>query len=476
MRFIEGEERDQIVFFPDSLDRLIDEDNPVRFIDEFAESLDYIKLGFKHARGTHQGRPPYRPPDITKLLLYGYYYGIRSSRKLERECTKNVEVMWLLRNLKPDFKTIADFRKDNPQAIKETFRTLVLLLRGTNLLGGKMVGLDSTKLRAQNAKKRAFTRKRLEGRLKEIDQKIEEYLEELDQNDELEKDEAAPDLEMLRERLKTLKERKKKYEDIGKRMDHEGVDQVTLTDPECRIMKMGHDVFPAYSVQTTVDSKEKIIMDFEVVNDPTDVGSLLLMALRAKEVAGKEEIELLADKGYFDVKYIAECEKEGIIPYIPRKKHNSTREKKTFDRSEFSYDPASDTYTCPAGSKMTFRREVTIKERVYREYGTSSCPDCELKERCIKGKAKHRRFYRGELEEVAEAMDKRLSENKEKYRLRQCICEHPFGTLKRILGYTYLLVKGKEKAGGEVGLMYMAYNIKRAINILGTQELIAALA
>ena len=471
--YVEGIARNQLILFPESTNDYIEEDNPVQFIDAFVDSLDLRELGFKYSLPEATGRPPYNPADMLKLYLYGYLNRVRSSRSLEKESHRNLELMWLLKKLTPDFKTIADFRKDNKKAIKRVCREFTLLCKRLDLFGGELVAIDGSKFKAVNSKKRNFNEAKLKKAIKGIDEKVDGYLAELEDNDKEEAYVSHPDAEDIRARVMMLKERGKKYRELLARLKESSETQISLTDPDSRAMLNNQKIEVCYNVQTTVDSKHKLIVDHEVTNEATDYGQLSQISKRAKEILGVEELEVLADKGYYNGKEVKECIENGIIPYIPKPAGNkgvSTSEA-GYHKGRFRYDAEEDIYICPAGSKLFFKGIAHYRGKVMRIYKGEGCPGCRLRDKCIRN-GKRRVIYRWEHENILEEMGKRVQADKEKVRVRQWLSEHPLGTIKRSFNQGYLLLKGLEKVSAEASLSVLAYNIKRVINIVGLKELI----
>jgi transposase len=384
MGFVQGVDRDQLVMFPESLDEYIGDDNPVRFIDAFVDSLNLQALGFERAVAQETGRPPYHPGDLLKLYVYGYLNHIRSSRKLEKEAKRNVEVMWLLGKLAPDFKTIADFRRDNGLAIREACRQFTLLCRELELFGGELVALDGSKFKSVNSRERNFTKRKLKSRVQRIDDQIERYLQELDKADEQEPDSYKPTAEEIKEKIEALNRRKQDYKELQEQMDESGESQISLTDPDARSMWVGkgrgYEV--AYNVQVSVDAKHKLIVDHEVTNEGNDSAQLSPMALRAKEALQVEQLEVLADKGYYSSEQVKECVQAGIVPYIPKANTSSNSHSGLYGKQDFRYDPQNDCYCCPAGQALPYRFESTKRGRKIRYYVTPACKECALKPKC----------------------------------------------------------------------------------------------
>lgn len=474
MGYIEGESRDQHVLFPEVIDDYITEDNPVRFIDAFVDNLDLDELGFQRSQPASTGRPPYHPADFLKLYIYGYMNRISTTRRLEKESHRNIEVIWLLRRLRPDFKTIADFRKDNGKAIKQLFREFSLLCRRLDLFGGELLAIDGSKFKACNSKHRNFTKKKLQKRLEYIDQKIEQYFEELDAGDEEEAEVHKPTAEELRQKIERLKERRGRYGKLQDELEASGEDQVSLTDPDSRSMARDGKATVGYNVQTAVDDKHKLIVVQEVTNAVTDVDQLSGIAKEAKEALGVEQVKVVADMGYYNGEEIKGCEKEGIEPYISKPLTSANTKLGLFGKEKFVYDPKKDCYRCPAGVELTYRSENVERGRHIRYYATGACGSCEIKAKCTRNK-RGRRITRWVDEHILEKMEERVKANPELMGKRKRIVEHPFGTIKFWSNQGCFVMRGLEKVRCEMSLSALAYNIKRAINILGVQKMIEAL-
>jgi transposase len=477
MAFIQGVNRNQLVMFPESLDEYIAEDNPVRFIDAFVDSLDLQALGFEHAVPKETGRPPYHPGCLLKLYIYGYLNRIRSSRSLEREANRNVELMWLLGKLAPDFKTIADFRRRNREAIRSVCRQFTLWCRELELFGGELIAIDGAKFKAVNSPHKNFSRRRLKRSLTRIDEKIERYLEELDVNDEQEHDSHKPTAEELREKIEALKKRKQKVQALQDQIEQSGEKQVSLTDPDARSMPVGggRRTQVGYNVQVSVDAKHKLILDHEVTNSVTDQGQLSTMAIRAQELLQVEHLEALADMGYYDGRQVKACLAAGVTPYIPKPNTSANTRLGLFAKRDFRYEAENDCYWCPAGEALSYRFQTTELGRDIRYYATSACKTCRLRPRCTRNKG-GRRITRWVDECLLEEMQRRVRAKPEKVKRRKCIVEHPFGTIKHSMNQGHFLMRGLPNVRSEMSLTVLAYNIKRIINILGVQNMVAVLA
>jgi transposase len=481
---VNGTHRDQTVLFPNTIDQYVEKENPIRFIDAFVDSLNQEKLGFKQSIPADTGRPSYNPSDLLKLYLYGYLNQVRSSRKLEKECHRNVEVMWLMKKLAPDHKTIADFRKENVDCIKGVFKEFVYLCRSLDLYGAQLVAIDGTKFKAVNSRSNNLNEKAVALRLKKTEEKIAEYLKEMDQNDtaDSDKDESIK-IDELKEKISKLEEEKQRYEQIQNQMKATGQREVSLVDPDSRLMRVDSQRLEVgYNIQTSVDAKRHLIVDFDVINNSTDHHQLVKDAMAAKQMLDVDQLDVVSDKGFYVEKDLRDCEAEGLrvfmpIPAVVNPHMRFGVPEPEFYTDLFAYDSVRDVYTCPAGWEMGFwKRSSKGKDVGGRLYRTRSCFFCSLRERCTRNK-RGRIIYRSEYEGSVERLRARLesSEGKRNLRLRRMLVEHPFGTMKRAFNQGYLLLKGLRKVKGEVGFTMLAYNMRRAINILGVGLLIALL-
>src|SRR5438034_7428914 len=477
MDYIRGVSREQVMLFPESVEEYITEDNAVRFIDAFVESLDLAQLGFRRAQPAETGRPASDPGDLLRLYLYGYLNRVRSSRMLERETKVNIEVMWLLGKLAPDFKTIADFRRDNLKAIKQVCREFTLLCRKLKLFGGELVAIDGSKFKAVNNRRRNFSQARLAKAIKALDEKISGYLASLDEQDAAEtgpEDEPPPNAEELRAKIETLRQRKAKYQALQEGLKASGAKQVSLTDRDARSMVTHHNSTDVcYNVQTAVDGQHQLIVEHEVTNDPTDHAHLAEMAVRAKETLQVEELEVVADMGYYDGAEVKQCAAAGIKTYIPKPLTSVNQKRGLFTKQDFVYDEAKDCYLCPAGEELTYRYESFEQGRQIRYYTTSKCLTCPIKHRCTTNQ-RGRRITRWVREKLLEEMARRVRARPEVMRRRQQLSEPPFGTIKRAMGHGYFLMRGLNKVSAEMSLTVLSYNLKRVINIIGVKKMIEA--
>lgn len=474
MGYIEGEDRKQTVLFPEVLDDYISEENPVRFIDVFVEGVDLSEMGFGRAIPKETGRPPYDPGDLLRLYVYGYLNRTRSSRQLEKETGRNVELMWLMRKLRPDFKTVADFRKDNPQALKKVCREFTLWCKRLELFGGELVAIDGSKFGAVNSPKRNFTEKKLRRMIREIEDKIDQYLKDLDRQDKQEAGQQSLSREQLKEKVQRYNERRAQYEQLKSELEQSGQSQISLTDPESRSMRVGHGVKVSYNVQIVVDQKNKLLVEHEVTNEVVDLGQLSTMAKKAKETLGVETLEVVADRGYYNGEEVKACEQSGITAYVPKSNNSSNLKRGLFTKQDFIYEPDKDCYRCPAGKELSYRYQTWEQGRPMRSYEISGCKSCELRSKCSINKKGIRSIKRWADEAILEAMARRIADHPEKIELRKCLAEHPFGTIKRAMNQGYFLMRGLTKVGTEVSLTILAYNLRRVINILGVRTMVEA--
>jgi transposase len=461
------------LLFPEAIDDYVSNDNPVRFIEAFVDNLDLEELGFSRTAPAHTGRPAYSPSDLLKLYIYGYINRTRSSRLLEKESHRNLELIWLMRKLTPDFKTIADFRKLNTDPIKRVCREFTLLCKRLELFSGEMVAIDGSKFKAQNNKKRNFTSEKLDKTIKQIDQKIKDYLDQLDEADEQEAEVKPPTKEQLKQTIEQLRNRKLNYQMLEKQLRESGETQISLTDPDSRAMKVGQGSDVCYNVQTVVDEKHKLIIEHEVSNEPTDHHQLSKMALRAKQTLEVEKLEVVADRGYYDGAEVKKCQEAGITVYVAKQQTSANEKHGLFTKEDFRYNAAKDCYECPAGKELGYRYDTVELGRQIRYYSTKECRTCEIKQKCTRNK-KGRRITRWVDEAILEEMSERVKANPQKMKKRKELAEHPYGTMKRGMQSGYFLMRGIKKVAAEMSLTVMAYNIKRVINILGVKKMIEA--
>jgi len=471
-----GEDKKQLTLLPVSLDEYVPKDHICRLINEFTGQLDVVRLGFKYAEPKETGSRPYNPRMMLNLYIYGYLHRVRSSRRLRDEAVRNVEVMWLLEGLTPDDKTICNFRKDNLIALHSTFHEFVRLCRELGLYGGKLIAVDSTKIRANNSRKNNHSKKTVQKELARIDTQISKYMNALDQADAEEEEVRTPDSQAIRAALKKLQERKIKYEGLKERTDKEG--EVSTVDGDARLMHSGGDSRPlnvCYNVQTAVDSKHHLIVDFDVSQCANDTGNLKNMTDAAKEAMGVEKLDCLADTGYYEGRDIATCEESGVRCFVAKKKHNGPKKAEGFTRESFIYDRENDSYICPCENRLHYLRQQDNDGRDCRVYGNrAACDQCSTKGQCTKSTC--RLILRRPYQDTLDIVDERMRKNRELYQKRQEIVEHPFGTIKSVWGYRQFLCRTKSKVTGETALAYLAYNMRRFITIMtanGTNPVVA---
>tara|TARA_A100001015_G_scaffold319784_1_gene443857 strand:+ start:1407 stop:2906 length:1500 start_codon:yes stop_codon:yes gene_type:complete len=473
MDYIRPAHRQQATLFPEVLDEYIDPDHPVRFIDAYIESLDLAQLGFTHTRLSATGRPPYRAQELLKLYVYGYLHGLRSSRALERETRRNVEVMWLLGKLSPDFKTIANFRKDNPMALQTVCAEFIVLCKRMNVFGGQLIAIDGSKFEAVNHSSRSYSRKGIEQALANINEQLGRWLGELDQADQQES--KAGDPGSLANKIAALQDQKEELEHLRSHMQQKELPGGSLTDPDSRTMRTGHkgrDV--CYNVQIAVDDKHKLIVAHQVSSEHTDLHQLLPLTRAAKSVLGVPTLQVVADKGYYNEQQILDCERLGATCYVPGANGNGGQTTGIYSKKDFVYHAHCDSYRCPAGQYLPYKSTVTKNGKITRMYETSACKDCPLRTQCTSAKRGNRRMYRWKYESIIEAMKARVKAHPEKMAQRAQLAEHPFGTLKRAMGHGYFLTKGLQQVSTEMSLSVLTYNLKRMLNIYSVKELIQA--
>jgi transposase len=470
MKFIQGHSRNQTQLFPVSLDQSIDPDNDVRIIDLFVKSLPLKNYGFR-VDFPENGRPAYHPSDLLKLFIYGYMNKVRSTRDLEKECKRNIEVMWLLNCLKPDHNTIANFRKNNPKAIKKVFRATVQIAKHFDLIGGILIAGDSTKLRAQNSKKNNFNQAKIDRHIAYIDNKLEEYTRALAESD--------GDNQQILDEIQKQQQRKENYKDIEKQLKESGEPQISISDPESRQIMLRNNITEvAYNVQSTVDSKNCIPIDYKVTNQ-NDSKAMGDMVQRAIIILGTNEFTALYDKGFHTGSELKTAQELGIetIVAIPGVPATSQAPNHDYNYEHFIYDETADTYTCPENKVLitngTWYKELTSSGNViwFKQYKTRSCKTCLSRSQCTRSKTA-RLIHRSEFAEYYEVNRRNYEEKEHLYKRRQAIVEHHYGTLKRQWGFSYILTKkGIERASSDVGLMFIAYNLRRIANILTMERL-----
>ena len=474
--FVEGIGREQSTLFPARLDDYVAEDNPVRAVDVFVDNLDLDKLGFVRVLPLDIGRPSYHPGMMLKLYIYGYLNRVPSSRRLERECQRNIEVIWLTGHLAPDFKTIADFRKDNGTAIREVCRQFVALCRKLDLLSAASVAIDGSKFKAVNARDKNFTEAKMKRRLERIDESIARYLSQLETADRHGDAVPAAKVERLKSKIEKLKEEIVRLNEINDQMVSSQDRQISLTDPDARSMATsGKDTgIVGYNVQIAVDTQHHLIVAHEVTNVGTDRHQLADMAELAREELGSETLDVVADRGYYEGGNIKACEDAGITVTLPKPQTSGAKAEGRFGKQDFVYVAADDVYRCPAGERLTYRYQSVEKGKTIHRYWTNACKGCALKAECTKGA--ERRISRWEHEAVLEKVQARLDHNPDAMRVRRSTAEHPFGTIKCWMGATHFLTMTLPKVATEMALNVLAYNMKRVIAIMGVGALLEAMA
>jgi transposase len=470
-----GIDRQQSMLLPETVEDYIVAEHPVRFLDAFVSSLDLQDLGFGKAVPRESGRPPYDPADLLRLYLYGYLHRVRSSRRLERECQRNLEVLWLMRKLAPDHKTIADFRKDNLDALRGVWRQFTLLCQKLELFGGELVGIDGTKIAGVNSRDRNFNDTKLKERIAAADARIAEYLAALNSADAQEGAGGGTALgkDGLQEKIAALKEQQAQHEALRQQLKASGEKQLSLTDPDARRMTTRQGTVVGYNAQSVVDAKHKLIAAAEVTSEVTDHHQLARMALQAKENLGVEKLEVVADSGYCDNDEVRQCVEAGITPHTPKPDTSANTKAGLFGKSAFSYDAQKDEYHCPGGAVLNYRFSTREKDRELRYYRTRACRQCPIKARCTRDKDK-RTITREANEALMDQMAARIAAQPEKLRQRKALCEHPFGTMKRAWGCNHFLMKGIAKVRAEWSLITLAYNLRRALSLVSFATLMGS--
>lgn len=491
-RYIEGENRNQLNMLPISLDEMIAEDNPVRVIDALVDSLDIKALNLQYATTKKIGRKPYDPKHLLKLYIYGYFNGIRSTRKLERECKRNIEVMWLLDNLKPDDKTISNFRQYNKKAIIEVFKQFSMLCNELGLYGKEIVAIDGSKFKANNSRRKNYTKNKVKKMLKHYEEVANKYIELLNENDHQEDEVTSYSKEEIQEKLKKAKQRIEELTIMAEEIKENG--EISITDPDAKHMMAnnnGTDI--SHNVQIAVDNKNHLVVAIDVTSNPADQTQLYKMSSKAvenlglkeensynespekkdiKEEENKEILTVLADKGYYSGEELKKCIKDNIKTIVAKQKSGNKTGEKEYLKEKFIYDKDKDIYICPNGEALSNISKSSSKEQVYKNL--AACQKCKDKDKCTTSK-KGRIIKRGPYQETYDEVDKITAENKELYKQRQMIVEHPFATVKRGLGFTYFLTRGNENVKAESYMHFFTYNLIRVINIIGVKKLIEKL-
>jgi transposase len=475
-RFVEGEDRRQGVLLPEYLDDYVSEDNPVRVIEAFVDELDLAALGFDGVVPEATGRPGYHPGLLLKIYVYGYINQLASSRRLEREAQRNVEMMWLTRRLAPDFKTIADFRKDNGPAIRAACRQFIVLCRRLELFTHAVAAIDGSKFKAVNARDRNFTKAKLKKRLEQVEASIEHYMAALETADRQEGEVAQARSMRLADKIAAMKEQMAAIKALEPVVEAAPDQQVSLTDPDARSMATSGrgSGMVGYNVQTAVDARHHLIVAHEVTNVGHDRGQLSDMASQAKDAMGVDALDVLADRGYFKGEEVLACEPLGVTPYVPKPLTSGAKAKGRFGKQDFVYRAEDDTYRCPAGETLT-RRFTSVEDGMtLHVYWTTKCAQCPLRDRCTSSK-QPRRIKRWEHEAVLDAMQDRLDRTPDAMRIRKATVEHAFGTLKAWMGATHFKTRTLERVKTEMSLQVLAYNLKRVIAIMGSGPLMQAM-
>lgn len=470
-RYVSARNRYQVSIMPICLDDMIAEDNAVRAIDAIVESMDIPSLGFKYSKTAETGRKPYNPVDMFKLYTYSYFNGIRSSRKIEKECHRNIEVMWLIDELKPDFKTIADFRKDNKKQIKSAFTKFSMICDELGLIGKEMIAVDGSKFRANNGRGAYYTKKKVDKILKNYEESAQKYLSLLEACDH-EDTGNTPSInrQEIEEKLKKIKDKINEFEAIAKLVETDG--EIYKTDPDAKLMKSndgGCEI--SHNVQIAVENKNHLVVVVDVTSEAVDRAQLCNISLQAKKEFGLEEITVIADKGYYSAGEFAKCAENGIIPIVSKSEHLECAATMGYAKTQFKYDEKNDVYICPQGEILKQTKKKNPDSLYNRYVNKKACMSCPVKDQCTTDKKHGRMIVDAPYQRFADEVDKRTVENMQLYKQRQRLAEHPFGTIKRSLGFTYFLTRRTESVRAESLLHFLVYNMKRTINILGTREL-----
>ena len=474
-RFIEGEGRDQVTLLPECLDDFVGADNPVRVVDAFVDELDLQELGFEGTNPAVTGRPSYHPAVLLKIYIYGYLNRIQSSRRLDSECQRNLELMWLTGRLAPDFKTIADFRHDNGKGIRNVCRRFVVLCRELNLLSQAIVAIDGSKFKAVNNRDRNFTATKIDRFQEQIEQSIQRYLDGLETADRTQSAGLQAKTERVQEKIKKLRQHMQHLDGLRERLKSEPDGQLSMTDPDARVMAPSRPgtAIVGYNVQTVVDAKNHLIVAHEVTNESSDRSQLSKMALASREAMGVTELHALADRGYYNGVELKACDDERIAAYVPKPMTSNAKAEGRFDKTDFIYIACEDEYQCPAGQRAIHRYTTDEKGLQIHIYWSSACPRCPMKAQCTT--SEYRRIRRWEHEAVTEAVQQRLEREPDAMKVRRRTIEHVFGTLKHWMGSTHFLMRRLVNVGTEMSLHVLAYNLKRVMSILGIAATIKAM-
>jgi len=472
--YIQGRGREERTLFPEALDDYVLADNPARVIDLFVDAQNLKELGFERAEAAVRGRPGYDPRCLAKLYIYGYLNRVRGSRMLEREAARNIEVLWLLGMLKPDFKTIADFRKDNREAIQGLCRQFTLFCARQGLIKGELVAIDGSKFKASNSAARHISEGKLKAQIAALEKRTEQYLQDMDQADAV--DPGVASSEEVQQALAKLRERKQEMEQRLKDLSESGKTQESLTDKDARSMKSGmHEALIGYNIQTAVDAEHKLIVAHEVTNEGNDRNQLSEMAQQAKEILERESLDVVADTGYANASQVAQCEAQHITVYLNPPRYGDNEQRGLYGKHRFRYDEARDAYRCPAGLWLIYSSTSKHNGSDVRLYRTSACGSCAQRSNCTSAKERGRVITRPVDQAALDRAAQRAKQRPDIMRQRKCVVEHPFGTIKRIWGYGQFLMRGFDNVRTELSLAVLCYNLRRVMSIMGTKQLIAAL-
>jgi transposase len=474
-RYVEGENRSQSTLFPESLDEYITEDNPVRVVDVFVDELDLKQLGFDRAEPEITGRPGYHPGTMLKIYIYGYLNRLQSSRRLERETQRNVELMWLTGRLSPDFKTIADFRRDNGKAIQRVCREFIELCRRLKLFSEAIVAIDGSKFKAVNNRDQNFTAGKLKARMQHLEESVARYLADLDRADHDPTPVSEARSEHLRHKIETIRAHLQELKAVSAQLTNVPEGQISRTDPDARSIATsarGSGIV-GYNVQVAVESAHHLIVAHEVTNAGHDRAQLSPMGKQTQEAMGVEKLTALADRGYYKGEEILECERVGIAALVPKPQTSNNQAKGLFDKRDFRYIPEDNEYRCPAGQRAVWRFTTVEREQTIHKYWSSACPRCPIKVQCTT--SEYRRITRWEHEAVLDAMQAQLEQTPQASRVRRQTVEHVFGTIKAWMGATHFLTRTMPRVSTEMSLHVLAYNLKRVMQIIGVGPLMQAL-
>ncbi|MGF6973706.1 transposase [Paraburkholderia sp. JPY465] len=474
-RFIEGDDRNQVTLLPECLDDFVADDNPVRIIDAFVEGLELGTLGFDGARPSATGRPSYHPAVLLKIYIYGYLNRVQSSRRLERECQRNVELMWLTQRLAPDFKTIADFRRDNGVGIRNVCRRFIVLCRDIKLFSQALVAIDGSKFKASNTRDRNFTSGKIDKRQQQIEESVQRYLSALETADRTQPVELEAKTERLQEKIAQLREQMHRLDRIKEQLKTQPDGQLSLTDPDARSMATSGkgSGMVGYNVQVAVDAKHHLVVAHDVTNAGHDRAQLSPMTQAARDAMGRPRLKAIADRGYYSAPQIKECADAGIAVILPKPTTSGAKANGRFDRADFIYIARDDEYQCPAGERAIYRFTREEHGLQLHRYWSSACPRCDMKSRCTP--SDYRRISRWEHEAVLESVQRRLDRKPDAMTVRRRTVEHVFGTFKHWMGYTHFLTRTLKNVGTEMSLHVLAYNLRRVLAILGFAKMMKAI-